>query len=55
MDKDAYEAWLDARSEERLSECDCCGEMKSGCEDVTYMGMDTHACPKCRYCDEEDI
>jgi hypothetical protein len=34
------------------TECDCCGEMKAGCIDLVWCGMDTHACPKCRH--EED-
>jgi hypothetical protein len=39
--------------DERLvSQCDCCGEMKAGCVDLVWCGMDTHACPKCR--NEED-
>ena len=41
-------AMLDAAEEERVSECDACGELKSGCRDLVYMGMDTHACPECR-------
>ena len=37
----------------RVSECDCCGEMKAGCVDTTYLGMDVHACPKCRDAEED--
>ena len=33
---------------EYLSECDACGQMKYGCEDLVYLGMDTHACAGCR-------
>jgi hypothetical protein len=32
---------------EHASECECCGELKYGCRDVTWRGLDTHACPKC--------
>ena len=32
---------------ERLSECDCCGQMKYGCRNIIAMGMDTHACEEC--------
>ena len=35
-------------AEERVSECDCCQQMKAGCVDLVYLGMDTHACPECR-------
>jgi hypothetical protein len=41
--------------DERLtSQCDCCGEYKPDCEDVTYQGMDTHACAKCRACEDDE-
>ena len=44
---EAFETEMDA--EDRLSECDCCGKMKYGCEDcIAPGGMDTHACPECR-------
>jgi hypothetical protein len=36
-------------------ECDCCGEMKSGCVNTTTGGsfpMDVTACPKCRGANE---
>jgi hypothetical protein len=37
-----------------LSECDACGEYKPDCEDVTYQGIDTHACAKCRACEDDE-
>jgi hypothetical protein len=41
--------------DERLtSQCDACGEYKPDCEDVTYQGMDTHACAKCRACEDDE-
>jgi hypothetical protein len=39
---------------EHASECDCCGELKYGCRDVTWRGLDTHACPKCLNDEDED-
>ena len=41
-------------TEERASECDACGELKYGCRDVTWRGLDTHACPKCLDDEDED-
>jgi hypothetical protein len=42
--------WSDANApDERLvSQCDCCGKYKADCVDLTWHGMDTHACPECR-------
>ena len=50
-----YDNWKLAspEDEERETECDCCGEMKVGCVDIVYSGMDTHACPKCRDAEED--
>jgi hypothetical protein len=45
-DRDFEDA--NAPDREFLSCCDCCGEMKYGCVDLVFMGMDTHACPTCR-------
>jgi hypothetical protein len=57
LDPDRLYEDLEARRmedrQERLSQCDCCGEMKYGCVDLVYMGMDTYACPKCRHSDED--
>ena len=50
--QEQYEAQREA-DEERASECDCCGKLKYGCVDLTYMGMDTHACPQCRFEDDD--
>jgi hypothetical protein len=52
--EEQIEAMLDAVAEERLSQCDCCGKMKAGCEDVVAYGLDTHACPQCRGYDPYD-
>jgi hypothetical protein len=49
-------AWRNARDDELVSQCDCCGKMKAGCVDMTIGGrfpIDVHACPECRG-DEED-
>ena len=50
-----YDDWkLDSPEEEELaSECDCCGKLKYGCVDLVYQGMDTHACPQCRFEDDD--
>ena len=41
--------------DERLvSQCDCCGEYKSDCEDLVWNGMDVHACPKCRNAEDDE-
>jgi hypothetical protein len=39
---------IDEAEQANVSECDACGEYKPDCEDVTYQGMDTHACAQCR-------
>jgi hypothetical protein len=42
---------------DKLSECDCCAQMKAGCINTTTGGsfpMDVHACPQCRGADEDD-
>jgi hypothetical protein len=41
----------------KLSECDCCVQMKAGCINTTTGGsfpMDVRACPQCRGADEDD-
>ena len=42
---DLYDRYNCEGDREYLSECECCGQMKYGCVDLVYMGMDTHACP----------
>ncbi len=39
---------------ELRSECDACGEMKYDCRDIVFRGMDVHACPKCRGCEDDE-
>jgi hypothetical protein len=54
MNEEAYEAWLDAKAaweeDERISECDCCGQMKKGCVMVpaNWTHPEANACPECR-------
>jgi hypothetical protein len=47
----------DARNNEKLSECDCCGRTRPGCIDTITGGnfpIDVHACPECLGNDPED-
>jgi len=47
----------DARNNEKLSQCDCCGRMRPGCIDTDTGGafpIDVHACPECLGNDPED-
>jgi hypothetical protein len=44
----------DVPDERLLSQCDACGEYKPDCADVSYMGMDAHACAKCRHQDDDE-
>jgi hypothetical protein len=52
-----YDHWKttepDLLDDRLVSCCDCCGEYKPGCEDLTWNGMDVHACPKCRGGDDD--
>jgi hypothetical protein len=42
------------REDDRLRQCDACGEWKSGCIDTTIFGMDVTACPMCCNRAEDD-
>jgi hypothetical protein len=43
-----------AERRRRLSQCDCCAQMKTDCIEINMFGLETNACPECRYGGDSD-
>ena len=51
----AYRRMVEAlqKDDEKVSQCEACGELKADCVSTSFHGLDVYACAACRGAEEE--